>query len=216
MMTSMRLVSMFVAAIVSLAFFEQSFGIGQQVSRVVLEDFRVKGENGLPPGWKAQRSEEKAKESYSVRIEDGAAFLSAKGADQRVFKKIPWDPKASPVITWRWRLRSAPAGVDPIAAVYVALDTDLMLIPVLTKYVWSATKPEGTIIEGGIFTASEIVIQSGTQPIGEWVEERVNAYEDFKRIHKHEPAEKAWGISLLGGPGVEVDFGPIIVMSPRD
>ena len=105
MMTSMRLVSMFVAAIVSLAFFEQSFGIGQQVSRVVLEDFRVKGENGLPPGWKAQRSEEKAKESYSVRIEDGAAFLSAKGADQRVFKKIPWDQSSPGVGGYDRRLR---------------------------------------------------------------------------------------------------------------
>ena len=51
-------------------------------------------------------------------------------------------------------------------------------------------------------------------PIGQWVEERVNAYEDFKRIHQHEPAEQAWGISIQGGPGVEVDFGPIAVSSP--
>jgi hypothetical protein len=80
--------------------------------------------------------------------------------------------------------------------------------------VWSATKPVGTIAEGGVFDASEIVLRSGAQPIGEWVEERVNAYEDFKRIHKHEPADKAWGISLLGGPGVEIDFGPIMVSAP--
>lgn len=210
----MRRVGMLIAAFIGLAFLGHPLGIAQQASRVVLEDFRAKSENGLPPGWKAQRSEEKARETYVVRTEDGTGFLSAKGADQRVFKKISWDPKASPVITWRWRLRSAPAGAEPIAAVYVALDTDLMFIPVLTKYVWSATKPEGSLTEGGIFTASEIVVQSGAQPIGEWVEERVNAYEDFKRIHKHEPAEKAWGVSLLGGPGVEVDFGPIAVAPP--
>ncbi len=48
-------------------------------------------------------------------------------------------------------------------------------------------------------------------PVGEWVEERVNVYEDFKRIHKHEPAEKAWGISLFAGPGVEIDFGTVTV-----
>jgi hypothetical protein len=52
------------------------------------------------------------------------------------------------------------------------------------------------------------VVQSGLTPT-EWVEERVNVYEDFKRIHKHEPAEKAWGISLFASPGVDVDFGPI-------
>jgi hypothetical protein len=68
--------------------------------------------------------------------------------------------------------------------------------------------------EGGFFDASEIVQRTGPQPVGEWVEERVNAYEDFKRIHKHEPADQAWGISLLGGPGVEIDFGPIAVSAP--
>jgi hypothetical protein len=83
-----------------------------------------------------------------------------------------------------------------------------MFIPVFTKYIWSGTKAEGTVTEGGMFSGSEIVIQSGLTAT-EWVEERVNVYEDFKRIHKHEPAEKAWGISLFASPGVEVDFGPI-------
>ncbi|MFQ5932026.1 MAG: hypothetical protein ACE5MM_06445, partial [Nitrospiraceae bacterium] len=65
-----------------------------------------------------------------------------------------------------------------------------------------------------LFGATEIVLRTGAQPVGDWVEERVNAYEDFKRIHKHEPANEAWGISLLGGPGVEVDFGPLKVSTP--
>jgi hypothetical protein len=68
--------------------------------------------------------------------------------------------------------------------------------------------------EGGLFEASEIIVRSGPQPVGEWVEERVNAYEDFKRLHKHEPAAQAWGLSLLAGPGVEIDFGSISVSPP--
>ena len=88
-----------------------------------------------------------------------------------------------------------------------------MFIPVTTKYVWSRTKPVGTITEGGMSSASEIVMRNGTAPVGEWVDERVNAYVDFKRIHNHEPADKAWGVSLLAGPGVEVDFGTITVHS---
>jgi hypothetical protein len=85
-----------------------------------------------------------------------------------------------------------------------------MFIPVFTKYIWSATKPEGTLIEGGMFSGSEIVVQSGTTPVGQWVEEKVNVYEDFKRIHQHEPAAKAWGISIVAGSGVEIDFGPMV------
>lgn len=176
----------------------------------VLEDFRAKDENGFPAGWEAQRSKTRAQESYRVATEGDHVFLSAKEADQRVYKRIAWDPKHHPVITWRWRLRSAPPdGADPIAAVFVSLDTDLFVIPVATKYAWSGRKPKGATTEGGFFGASEVVIRSGPHPIGEWVEERVNAYEDFKRLHDHEPAPEAWGISLLAGPGVEIDFGAI-------
>jgi len=181
---------------------------------LVLDDYGAKDSEGFPKDWKAQRQESKARTQYTVQTEKGLTFLAAKNADQRVYKRIPWDPKAMPIVTWRWRVKQAPDGADPVAAVYVSLDTDLMIIPVATKYVWSQTKEVGTITEGGMFDATEIVLQKGSKGFGSWVEQRVNAYEDFKRIHRHEPAAQAWGISLLGGPGVEVDFGPIIVTAP--
>lgn len=181
---------------------------------LVLDDYSAKDTDGFPTAWKAQRQETKARKQYTVQSEKGMTFLAARNADQRVYKRIAWDPKAMPIVTWRWRVRTAPDGADPVAAVFVSLDTDLMIIPVATKYVWSQTKEVGTMTEGGMFDASEIVLQKGTKGFGEWVEQRVNAYEDFKRIHRHEPAAQAWGISLLGGPGVEVDFGPIIVTAP--
>ncbi len=181
---------------------------------LVLDDYGAKDTEGFPTAWKAQRQEAKARKQYTVQSEKGMTFLAAKGADQRVYKRIAWDPKAMPIVTWRWRVRMAPAGADPVAAVFISLDTDLMVIPVATKYVWSQTKEVGTVTEGGLFDASEIVLQKGPKGFGEWVEQRVNAYEDFKRLHRHEPAAQAWGVSLLGGPGVEVDFGPIIVAAP--
>jgi len=185
-------------------------------SQAVFEDFHTKDEEGLPAGWRGEglRSSENAKRTYTLVSENNVNFLSAKNANQRVHKKMAWDPKAMPLVNWRWRLHTAPAGAEPIAAVYVSLDTDLMFIPVSTKYVWSSSKPKGTLTEGGIFGATEIVVRNGAQPVGEWLEERVNAYDDFKRIHQHEPAPQAWGISLLGGPGVEIDFGSITVSAP--
>lgn len=181
---------------------------------LVLEDFQSADQGGFPVDWQHenQRSQAKGRDAYKIQSEDGKKFLAAKDAGQRIKKrKIDWDPKAYPVLTWRWRLHKAPSGSEPVAAVYASLDTDLMFIPVFTKYIWSAGKPEGTFVEGGMFSGSELVVQSGVLPVGEWVEERVNVYEDFKRIHKHEPQEKAWGISLFAGPGVEIDFGPVTV-----
>ena len=179
---------------------------------ILIEDFRNPDERGFPQGWGAQRSVVTAHETYMIQEEDGSSFLRAKKANQRVYtKQMTWDPKQHPVLVWRWRLLAVPDGEEFIAAIYPSLDTDLMFIPVNTKYVWSATLPVGSIKEGGMFSSTEMVIRSGTEPIGEWVEERVNVYEDFLKIHNHEPAALAWGISLLGGSAVEIDFGSLRV-----
>jgi DUF3047 family protein len=191
--------------------------LAAEQQRLVLEDFQAKEADGFPSSWdhESQRSHSKGREAYKVQSENGTNFLSAKDAGQRIKKKkIDWDPKAYPVLTWRWRLNKAADGAEPLAAIYASLDTDLMFIPVFTKYIWSANKPEGTVTEGGMFSGSEIVVQSGTQ-VGQWVEETVNVYEDFKRIHEHEPAAKAWGISIIAGPGVEIDFGPMVATSGK-
>ncbi len=179
---------------------------------ILIEDFQYPDERGFPQGWEAQRSTVTAHETYSVGQEDGISFLKAKNANQRVYtKQMTWDPKTHPILVWRWRLHSVTEGEEFIAAVYPSLDTDLMFIPVNTKYVWSKTLPVGSIKEGGMFSSTEIVLRSGVEPIGEWIEERVNVYEDFLKIHNHEPAAHAWGISLLGGSAVEIDFGALRV-----
>ena len=192
--------------------------ISAQNQSLVLENFQAKETDGFPLNWEHenQRSQSKGRDAYKVQAENGVNFLAAKDAGQRIKKKkIDWDPKAFPVLTWRWRLQKATTDNEPIAAIYASLDTDLMFIPVFTKYVWSATKPEGTLTEGGMFSGSEIVVQSGTKEVGQWFEERVNVYEDFKRIHQHEPAPKAWGISIIAGPGVEIDFGSMVASAAR-
>ena len=192
--------------------------VSAQSQSLILEDFQAKETDGFPLSWEheSQRSQSKGRDAYKVQTENGINFLAAKDAGQRIKKKkIDWDPKALPVLTWRWRLQKATTGTEPIAAIYASLDIDLMFIRVFTKYVWSATKPEGTLTEGGMFSGSEIVVQSGTKEVGQWFEERVNVYEDFKRIHQHEPADKAWGISIIAGPGVEIDFGSMVASAGR-
>ena len=188
-------------------------GESRAADQLVLEAFQAKEADGFPSLWEneSQRSEARARSAYKVHDEQGGGFLAARDADQRIKKKkIDWDPKVYPLLTWRWRLVKAPATAEPIATLYVSLDTDFFFIPVFTKYIWSGTRAEGMLSEGSMFSGAEIVVQSGTKPIGEWVEETVNVYEDFKRIHQHEPAPKAWGISILSGPGVEIDFGSIV------
>ncbi len=183
------------------------------VSRgTTLEDFHHADEDGFPQGWEGSRSTMTAKEAYAIHKEGETAFLKGNRANQRVYtKSIEWNPQTHPILRWRWRLQSVPEKADFVAAVFANLDTDFLLIPVSTKYVWSNLKRKGSVTDGGFFGAAEIVVRSGPQPLGTWVEEEVNAYQDFQTIHHHEPAAMAWGISLQSGPGVEVDFGSIEV-----
>src|SRR5438093_2363187 len=180
---------------------------------LVLEDFSKAEPDGFPVGWQASRNESVTRKAYVVARDGEQAMLRAKGVDaqMRIFQRVAWDPKEYPVVTWRWRLRAAPSSSEIWAAVFVSLDTDLLIIPVSTKYTWVPAGTVGTVKQGGLFGAAEMVVRSGPQPIGQWVEERVNAYADFLKIHNHEPAPQAWGISLVAGPGVEVDFGSIAV-----
>ncbi len=196
----------------ALVWAEDSASQGSSGNSILIEDFRNPDERGFPQGWGAQRSTVTAHETYMIQQEDGVSFLRAKKASQRVYtKQMTWDPKTHPMLVWRWRLQTIPEGEEFIAAIYPSLDTDLLFIPVNTKYIWSATLPVGSIKEGGMFSSTEIVIRSGAETLGEWVEERVNVYEDFLKIHNHEPAPLAWGISLLGGSAVEIDFGSLRV-----
>lgn len=178
---------------------------------LIIEDFSKADPDGFPQGWQASRSETITRQAYQVQQESSQPFLKCKGLDSnaRIFKRMAWDPKAFPIIKWRWRLHGPATGTEPFAAVFISLDQDFFGIPINTKYLWSPNLPKGTVVGGGLFRPTQVVLRSGAEKLGEWVEEQVNAYEDFKRIHKHEPAPQAWGISLVAGPDVEIDFGPI-------
>jgi hypothetical protein len=184
---------------------------GSNGAVAIIEDFSKAEADGFPQGWQASRSETITRQAYQVQQESSQAFLKCKGVDSnvRIFKRMAWDPKAFPVVSWRWRLHTPSSGTEPVAAVFISLDQDFFGIPINTKYLWSPNLAKGTVVEGGLFRPTQIVLRSGAEKPGEWIEERVNAYEDFKRIHKHEPAPQAWGISLVAGPDVEIDFGTI-------
>ncbi len=193
-----------------------AIGQGPSATVQVLDDFTRAEPDGFPVGWQVSRNESATRKAYVVARDGDQSFLRTKGVDaqMRIFKRVAWSPKEYPIVTWRWRLRAAPSSHEIWAAVFVSLDTDLLVIPVSTKYTWTSAGTVGSIKEGGLFGAAEVVVRSGLPQTGQWVEERVNAYADFLKIHDHEPAPKTWGISLVTGPGVELDFGRIAIAKP--
>jgi hypothetical protein len=85
---------------------------------------------------------------------------------------------------------------DSAAGVYVVFDSKV--VPRVIKYVWSSTLPAGTQITSPVYWRSRVeVLQSGPpNQAGEWREETVNIYEDYKKFFESEPGE-VQGIAIL-------------------
>ena len=130
-------------------------------------------------------------------------------------KAVAIDPREYPIVRWRWKVENLlqkgnvhrKDGDDYPARLYItfayepakvrfgrklkyqagrALFGD---IPIgALNYIWDGKSPVGTVVDNA-FTdfAKMIVVESGPQRIGTWVEEERNVYEDYRAAFGEEP-----------------------------
>ena len=131
-------------------------------------------------------------------------------------KEVKIDPKEYPIVQWRWKVENVlkhsdvarKGGDDYPARLYItfAYDPDKVSfgrklkfkagqtifgdIPIgALNYIWDSTTPVGTIIENAYTDfAQMIVVESGPEKVGVWVEESRNIYEDYKNAFGEEPS----------------------------
>ena len=130
-------------------------------------------------------------------------------------KEVLIDPHEYPIVRWRWKVENLlqksnvnrKDGDDYPARLYItfAYEPDKVGlgrklkykagqalfgdIPIgALNYIWDGKSPIGTIVDNA-FTdfAKMIVVQSGAQRIGSWVEEERNVYQDYKLAFGEEP-----------------------------
>lgn len=177
---------------------------------VLIDGFDNSAPGSFPLTWKAWRGDDDlAQKTYTIREEDGNRYLHAAddGSSIIIRKQLSdWDANEYPVLSWRWRAKVLPEGGDErigsrndsSVAVYVVLDQNFIGVPKTLKYVWSTTLPVGTHHRrDGIGRPHVIVLESGTEKLGEWVEESVDVYADYVRFFGKTPPRKAVGIGIL-------------------
>lgn len=177
---------------------------------VVIEDFDSSAPGGFPSTWKAWRGDDDlARNTYSIREEGGNRYLHAAddGSSIIIRKRLgEWDANEYPVLSWRWRARVLPedgderigSRNDSSVAVYVVLDQNFIGVPKTLKYVWSTTLPVGTYHRrDGVGRPHVIVLESGKEKLGQWVEESVDVHADYVRIFGKKPPREAVGIGVL-------------------
>lgn len=177
---------------------------------IIIEDFDSSDMGGFPLTWKAWRGDDGlARNMYTIQEENGNRYLHAAddGSSIIIRKQLSeWDANEFPVLSWRWRARVLPEGGDErissrndsSVAVYVVLDQNFIGVPKTLKYVWSTTLPVGTYHRrDGIGRPHVIVLESGKEKLGKWVEESVDVHADYVRIFGKKPPRKAVGIGIL-------------------
>jgi Protein of unknown function (DUF3047) len=172
---------------------------------VVLEDFATAPAGQFPPGWRARKDEGKA--VYMVRDEAGTRFLhaAAKGLGIQAAREVTWDLNAYPILAWSWRPGEFPkegderqSGTnDSALAVYMLVDYSRLRGPKAVKYIWSERVPVGTHLTSNMGLTQVRVLRSGAPADRQWIEERVNVREDFKKYFSESETPKPAGIAVL-------------------
>jgi len=169
----------------------------------VVGDFATNAVGVFPADWRPKQ--DRAREIYRVMQEGGLRFVraTAEGTGLQMGKEVPWDLATHPVLAWRWRPRTFPAGADErlgsrndsVLGVYAVFPHSPMTVRTV-KYVWSLAVPVGTTAQASLGLTQMIVLRSGPPRDEGWVEEQVDVARDFERLFGG-PAPRPQGIAVL-------------------
>jgi hypothetical protein len=130
-------------------------------------------------------------------------------------RPVKIDPREYPIIRWRWKVDnvltrsdvSRKDGDDYPARLYVTFEYDADKVQLSKKlkyaagralfgdipigtvnYIWETRTPVGTVVENAYTDfARMIVVESGLQKVGSWVDEERNILADYKMAFGEDP-----------------------------
>ena len=162
--------------------------------------------DGIPEGWKLEKKTgdpeikiEQSGDNAYVRFHSNNSSFGLK-------KEMNFTLKDYPFLNWKWKVTRLPEKGDFLkketddqaAQVYVIFPRfPAKLNTEIVGYLWESNlKNKGLEGESPAWSKSKvIVLQAGSEKSNQWVQEKRNVYEDYKRLFKKEPP-KTGGISL--------------------
>ena len=164
--------------------------------------------------------------SYRLIGDDSGTVLQAvaDASASGLVHRADIDPKEYPFIEWRWKVNNVLVkgdvrkkdGDDYPARLYITFDYDpaklgfadrlkyktIKLlhgdVPVRAiTYIWESKAPEGTVVPNPYTNwVMMIVVESGKTKVGQWVKEKRNIYEDYKKAFREEPG-RITGVAVM-------------------
>jgi Protein of unknown function (DUF3047) len=141
---------------------------------------------------------------------------TSEAAASGLTKEVKIDPREYRIVRWRWKVEnllqhsdvSRRDGDDYPARLYITFEYDPGKVGLSKKlkykaglaifgdipigalnYIWETKTPVGTVVENAYTDfAQMIVVESGPQKVGAWVDEERNIYEDYRKAFGEEPS----------------------------
>ncbi len=176
-----------------------------------------KVEDELPDLWEPLNFRGKKDTEYRLHEIDGKIVIKAESnrSASGLIRRVDIDPEKFPVLRWSWRAENIldkgdvteKSGDDYPARIYVTFDYDISNLSwwnrtrlrairtfygeVPTRainYIWESSAEVGTIVPNPYSDlVMMIVVESGEENVGSWVEHEQNIYEDYIEIYGKEP-----------------------------
>lgn len=151
-----------------------------------------------------------------VKDDEGIVVKAVSDASASgLIKEVRIDPKKFPIVQWRWKVEnllkssdvSRKDGDDYPARLYITFEYDPEKVGLVKKfkykagqaifgdipigavnYIWESTTPVGTIVDNAYTDfAKMVVVESGPEKVGMWVDESRNIYDDYKKAFGEVP-----------------------------
>ena len=156
--------------------------------------------SGNLAGWEPQIFKGKKETAYSLVKENGRTVLQAhsRHAASGLIRKVTLDPKEYPLLRWSWKVEHAlrredvtkKSGDDFAARVYVVFPRTFFWQTRAINYVWAARLPKGNSVPSPYTAnASVVAVESGNGNAGQWLEEKRNIFEDYRRFFGEDPPQ---------------------------
>lgn len=140
----------------------------------------------------------------------------SRGSSSGLTREVNIDPKQYPIVEWRWKIENVlkkgdvttKQGDDYPARLYITFAYDESKIDFLDQaqyelakllhgkypptgaitYIWESRSPVGTIVPNPYTDRVKmIVLESGADRAGQWVDESRNVYEDYQKAFGDDP-----------------------------
>jgi hypothetical protein len=206
--------------------------VSGQTSAIVVEDWsrQPTGRTGIPQGWSGH-GWGTPQYDFAVVAESAerVLHLKSRGDNSTISKEITIDVKAFPLLTWRWKVVTLPAGGDcrrratddEAAQLYVTFARFPKEIRSrIIGYVWDTQAPVGTVIRSESSSlVTYVVVRSGAAEAGRWLSETRNVYDDYAMIYGAAPTEAVGAVSVAidsndTRTSAESYVGPILFRKP--